>query len=92
MQRCAEAFACAGGLATVGAAARAATPEEREVAQRVAAELSGPGGACVEPAVEPAVEGLDGVSHIVLQDYVEHVAGFAVGSASVCGFLGSCFG
>ena len=33
--------------------------------------------------MEPAVEGLDGVSHIVLQDYVEHVAGFAVGSASV---------
>ena len=34
---------------------------------------------------------LDGVGHVVLQDYAEHVAGYAVGVGAVCSFLRTCF-
>ena len=34
---------------------------------------------------------LDGVGHVVLQDYAEHVAGYAVGVEAVCSFLRTCF-
>ena len=51
------------------------------------------GGGAGAPARRAACEGrgqLDGPGHIVLQDYVEHVAGFAVGMRALCGFIESC--
>lgn len=61
--------------------AAAAAAEEQEVVKRVAEAL----------APRPSARALDGVSHIILQDYIEHVAGFAVGISSLCGFLKGCF-
>ena len=51
------------------------------------------GGGAGAPARRAACEGrgqLDAPGHIVLQDYVEHVAGFAVGMRALCGFIESC--
>ena len=51
------------------------------------------GGGAGAPARRAACEDvgqLDAPGHIVLQDYVEHVAGFAVGMRALCGFIESC--
>ena len=33
---------------------------------------------------------LNGIDHILLQDYVEHVSGFAVGMDGLCAFVARC--
>ena len=83
--------ASAAGGAGAGAGARedepAADRREAELVGRIAAALAGRSSA-VDGAA--AVETLDGVGHIVLQDYVQHVGGYAVGVEFLCAFLRSC--
>ena len=70
---------CDGEAGVASQAAAQATPEETEVAERVATLLN------------PHPDGiLDGVTHILLGDYLEHVVGYAVGMRGLCGFLTHC--
>jgi hypothetical protein len=83
--RCGDDFpACGGGEPSLA---------EDETAQRVAQVLRG-------PATDPATftgggratgRALSGEGHIVLQDYVEHVAAYAVGIHALCSFVRTCF-
>lgn len=64
-----------------------AGPQEAELVRRIAAAIAGRSSA--DDGGAAAVE-LDGVGHIVLQDYVQHVGGYAVGVEALCAFLRSC--
>ena len=61
----------------------AARPEEQAIAVSVADVIRGGAGGKSSMA-------LDGEGHIVLQDYIEHVAGYAVGMQALCSFARAC--
>ena len=81
---------CGLSRASITDVASASAAEEVDVARRVAGILR-PSAAAAQPLSGAAGAPLDGVVHIVLQDYIEHVASFAVGMPSLCGFLTECF-
>ena len=60
-----------------------ASDEEQYYAAAAARELRGRGRA------EGAA--LDATGHILLQDYLEYVGGFAVGMEALCAFFARCF-
>eukprot|EP00908_Phaeocystis_cordata_P013113 Transcript_24146.p2 GENE.Transcript_24146~~Transcript_24146.p2 ORF type:complete len:431 (+),score=173.19 Transcript_24146:125-1294(+) len=66
-----------------GRAAAGASDEEQYYAAAAARELRGRGRA------EGAA--LDATGHILLQDYLEYVGGFAVGMEALCAFFARCF-
>ena len=59
----------------------ATRPEEQAIAASVADVIRGGGKLSMA---------LDGEGHIVLQDYIEHVAGYAVGMQALCSFARAC--
>ena len=71
---------CEVGLGGGGLGGGSAGEEEAEIAARVHAALAG----------GDASTALDAVGLIQLEDYVQHVAAFAVGEARVCRFLTHC--
>lgn len=91
----AQALHCDDGFGEHCDADGRATEEERAYAAAVSRVLRGVDDAAAgdQPDDQRAVDAggmLDGVGHIVLQDYVEHVAGFAVGMRALCGFISRC--
>ena len=58
--------------------------DEIDLAERVATEISG------RPASAIAAEDQRAIVALTLEDYVQHVAGFAVGLEGVCGFVQAC--
>ena len=72
--------------------AAALDPTVVALARRVLASLAGapPGGASGVKQQDESAWRLDGVGHISLQDYVEHLAAYAVGERHVCAFLRVC--
>ena len=80
--RCDAPARCGGGGGSAADAAAAASAAERDHAARVADVLA--------PGAWGGRRPLNGIDHILLQDYVEHVSGFAVGMDGLCAFVARC--